>query len=430
MYTENTNYDDEYYEEENNNYSNNDKKGLIIKIVIILICVIILILLIASLRKNNNNTAYDPSLHASNVEKVRLGAEDYFFIKGNMPKNNEIKKVTLEELIKEGLVTEIVDANKKTCNDLKTIATLNEDGNVYVLRISLSCSTNENEEVFYYNKDTYACLNCNGKTKMDGKKDDKEDVNKNNNQESNTSKNDYNCTDWSSWTSERVNSTDLKERTRTLYLGVKEGKEEEVVTYSEWSDYTKTPINATKDIEVEIKVEVEKDWGIVKTSNSPVQESETVKLLGTSTTGGGSYTYCPSGYKKDSSLKKCVSETSQNGDLTYNEYVSGNYVIYNKPCDALNTERGKGLVYKNCKYSKVIDLKTGSSSGSTVYNYQEMEDVQVMYYRYRTKKVDLVKTVDEYTKEYYEEDKMPSGYTKKDDTAKTEYSYMLKTCVK
>lgn len=425
MYTENNinnEYDDTYYDDENNS-SSNDKKGIIIKIIIIAICIVILILLISSLKKAGSDVVYDPKIHENNVLKVRLGAEEYFFINGNMPKGNEVEKVTLEELINQRLVTEIVDANNKTCNDLKTIATLNEDGTVYALHVSLSCSTNENEEVFYYQKDNYLCLNCSGTTKMDGK------TNYNEKPQKGTDDN-YNCVDWSSWVSTRVSNTDLKERTRTLYLGVKYGKEKEVTSYSEWSEYSKIPITVTNDIEVEVKEEIEKDWGETRTSTTPIEASETVKLLGTSTTGGGSYTYCPYGYKKDSSLKKCISKTTKNGDLTYSEYVSGNYIIYNRPCDALNTEKGKGLVYKNCKYSKVTDIKTGYSNGSTVYNYQIMEAKEVKYYRYRTKKVEIVRDNDIYTTEYYEEDKMPSGYQKVESSAKTEYSYMLKACVK
>ena len=37
------------------------------------------------------------------------------------------------------------------------------------MTVKLSCSSTDNDEVFYYHKNTLACLNCSGKTHMDGK---------------------------------------------------------------------------------------------------------------------------------------------------------------------------------------------------------------------------------------------------------------------
>ena len=425
MYTENADVEKEYYDEEED-YSSNNRRSLIIKIIIIVICAIILIWLILALKKSRNDkVVYDPNAHANNVQEIRLAAEKYFFIDGNMP-NKEAKTITLETLKNKGLIKkDIIDANKKVCNDTNSTTSLSNDNSAYIMKIRLSCSTNENEETFYYDKKTLACLNCNGKTLMDGSQI-------NNGNTSPIEEDNYNCNTWSKWTSKKENDLSLIERVRKLYLGVKEGKEVEKTIYSEWSEYTKNPILASDDIEIEVKNDVENVWSDTKSTTNYITNSDTIKVISTTSTGGGSYTYCPKGYKKDNS--KCVSETAQRGDLTYLEYFSGNYIIQNKPCDRINTEPdGNGrhqLVYKNCLYNTITDVKTGYSNGTTVYYYQELISTPVVYYRYRTKTIEKEKEDDIYTTDYYEENNMPSGYKKVANSEKLEYSYKLSECEK
>lgn len=432
MYTENNNnYDnyDDYNDEQNEDSYKSDKVSLFIKIGIIVVCVIILVWLVLALRKNNNgDVSYDPNVHVTNVQKVRLAAEKYFFINDNMPTNGKIKTVTLSKLISDNLVTEVVDANKKVCNDLNSVATLEEEGNSYTLKIKLNCSIDEKEEVFYYSKDNYKCLNCNGVTNMDGKTNVKEK----DTEETKEDSEEYNCKTWSSWTSVKVVDSKLEERTRIVVLGVKKGQEKEEAAYTEWSEYSKTPISITSDIEVETKTEMESVWSEIKTTSSYIQNSDKVKVVSTNNVSSGSYTYCPSDYQQDGN--KCYSKTQERGDLTYKEYNSGNFKVYNKPCDRINTELtsdGKySLVYKNCLYSRITDLKTGSNGSYTVYNYQELIDTPVVYYRFRTKTMNKVKEKDVYTTEYYEEKNLPNGYEKVSGSEKTEYSYKLAVCEK
>ena len=430
MYTENSNaVYDEYDENENmeNNQSNSSNKlSLIIKILIIIVCVILLIWLFSKLgKKNDSEVTYDPNVHVNNVEKVRLASEEYFFIKKNLPENKDIKKITLETLIKENLIDNVIDSEQKTCNELKTIISMEDEDNDYTMKIKLSCSKEENEEVFYYKKDNWTCLNCNGVTKVNAKlKEQYDDY-----QESN----DYSCNNWSNWTTVRVNNSFLDERVRKVYLGLKKGGMQEEVVYSEWSDYQLTPITTSgTDIEVEEKVVVEDVWSDIKTSTSLVTASDTIKVVSVNNVSGESYKYCPKGYNEDN--KRCVSETKERGNLTYLQYNSGDYIIYNKPCDSLNTVKndngGYDFIYTNCLYSKVIDKKAASSPSYTVYNYQELEKKENKYYRYRTKQITMVQKNDEYTTEYYEENKMPNGFVKIDNSVKEEYSYKLNYCEK
>ena len=46
------------------------------------------------------------------------------------------------------------------------------------MKINLSCSTNDKEEVFYYHRNTLACLNCSDNTRMKGNTVVINDINK------------------------------------------------------------------------------------------------------------------------------------------------------------------------------------------------------------------------------------------------------------
>ncbi len=422
MYTVDDKYqDEEEYTKVDNNGSWQENKGLIIKVIIIILCVIALILLISSLKKSNDNVvAYDPNVHNANIVKVRLASERYYFM-DNLPSNNETKKVTLQTLKEKKLLDDVIDSNAKVCSNSESYVTLTNDKTTYILKIKLSCTKQEKEETFFYSKDNYACLNCNGNTYMDGKADINDDtINKYN----------YSCKIWSEWSSERVNDLSLSERTRVLVKGVKRGKKGETITYGEWSEFTEEKIEERDDIEIETKKVVENRWSEEKTTNSQITDSATIKVLNTTRTGGGSYTYCPDGYTKKGD--KCISDKPVKGDLNYIEYNT--YNITNKPCDDVRVEKNSDgkyeTVYKGCLYTKEIDVKKGKRSGTVTYTYQELVPTEVTYYRYRTIKKEVEFEDDIYTDGYYEESKLPYGYEKLDGSEKTEYSYKITVCEK
>ena len=121
-----------------------NNKGLIFKIIIIILCIIVLIWLVKALR--NNSKVDNGEVHVANVEKVRLAAENYFFINNNKEKTSV---VTLAVLKNSGLIGDIIDANNKTCSDSNTKVNLKTDVDAYEMTVKLSCSTNDKEETFY-----------------------------------------------------------------------------------------------------------------------------------------------------------------------------------------------------------------------------------------------------------------------------------------
>ena len=408
------------YEDEEYEYSKWDNyKGLIFKIIIIILCIIVLIWLIKAL-KNSRTVSDNGEVHIANTEKIRLAAEDYYFLKNNKGKTSYINLAGLKG---EGLIGDVVDANNKVCNDSGTGVGLTDDVDSYKMTINFACSTNDKDEVFYYNKNNLACLNCNGKTYMDGKtgiieddpKDEPEIIPDNPY---------YSCTTWSNWTKTRETDKNLIERKKVLVQGVKYGTK---TAYSDWSEFTTTPIVQTDGVEIETKVVNEEVLGPVKTARSVDTTNPNIRVISTETVSGSTKS-CKEGYVLGNS---CYSDKTEVGNLTYIEYNSGNYDIKTKYCEGVKTlPNSEGLyviTYLNCEYNKKIGNVTSSGS-YTVYTYQEVEKKDVTYYRYRT--ISTVNEPDRYTEEKYEEKNLPSGYVKVKGSEETYYSYKDSYCEK
>lgn len=408
-----------------NNYNDYKKRNIILKVIIMIICIILLIWLFTLLRNSNRSVVYDEKLHLDNVTKVRLASEKYYFIDNNLPSDGEVKQISLKTLIDKGLIEDIVDANKKVCNDDKSKISLTKN-TTYVLRINLSCSTEENEEIFFYDLENYACKNCDGNTYMDGKSNvpKKEEP-----QKEETIEIGYSCKEWSNWQSERVSDPSLSERVRTLVKGVKYGTTSTLTTYGDWSEYILNPILEEDNIEIEKTNKIETRWSENKETKKNITNSDKVRIIDTRTSGGGTSSYCASGYSKSGNI--CVSDRVYTADLTPSQYNS--YHVINKPCNDSKTEYINGkfvLVRKGCKYRLTDSLKTRSNPSSTTYIYQELEEYPVTYYRYRTVTKETIKEDDIYTDDYYEENNLPEGYEKIPGTEKTEYSYKVTVCEK
>ena len=434
MYTDSEN--ENLYEEDNyetvSTWDNN--KGLIFKIIIIILCIIVLIWLIKSL-KNNRNLSDNGEVHIANVEKVRLAAEDYFFIKDNKDKNSY---VSIAGLKNNGLLNDVIDANNKVCNEHSSKVNLDSDIDTYNMTVSLSCSTNDKNEVFYYHKNTLACLNCNGKTNMTGKEiviakeDEKE--NKDNNGGNNNVSDDipviddeykyYSCVNWSDWDKNRIYDSTLTERSKTLVLGVKYGT---TTKYSDWSEFSTAPVEASDTIEVETKTVTESSWSENKTGTDVDTNNSNIKVIGTETVNN-SKSYCKDGYIENNT---CYSNKVLTGNLTMEEYNSGKYKILNNRCERVKTLLNKDglyvLTYVNCKYNSKIETSNINSS-YTLYTYQVLENKDVIYYRYRT--LVTVNEPAEYTSQKYEEKDLPEGFVKVDGSEETYYSYKMAECTK
>lgn len=420
MYTVEDEREDLYEDEDYSNNKWDSYKGIIFKVIIIVLCIIVLIWLIKALNSNRNLTNIN-EIHMANVTKIRLAAEDYFFDR-NVGKYGN---VTLYELKNENLINELVDANNKLCDENNTIVNLTKDIDSYVMKVNLSCSTNDKEEKFYYHRNTLACLNCNGTTNMDGTKViAKADENKAIKPISTNVDPEYSCVSWSNWSKTRVNDPILTERKKVMVQGVKYGTKTLV---GNWSEYSTTPVLSSNLIEVETKVERVKNWSEEKTGTDIDTTNPNIRILSTSVVDESSGN-CSNGYVDGNS---CYSNDIKVSNLTYDEYHSGNYKVQKQFCEGIKTlANGNGLfvvTYINCRYNeKISDYQKGNSY--TIYTYQELEEKDVTYYRYRV--VSESKDVDIYTEKKYEEDKLPSGYVKVKGTEEVYYSYKITNCEK
>ena len=403
-------YEEEYYYNNLDNY-----KGIVFKVIIIILCIIVLIWLFKALGSNRNLESIN-KIHMANVTKIRLAAEEHFFINNNSKPGN----VTLANLKSEGLIRELVDANNRLCNENDTNVNLEKDIDTYVMKVNLYCTNKENEEKFYYHRNTLACLNCNGQTNMDGSRVIVKADEDNKQISDNTL---YSCASWSNWSKTRVNDPMLTERKKVLVQGVKYGKK---TLIGNWSEYSTTPVLNSDLIEVETKVERESNWSEVKTGTNIDTNNPNIRIISSNSYNANNN--CNNGYVENNI---CYSNDEMVSNLTYNEYYSGNYKIKNGYCERIDIVlNNKGLyetVFINCRYNKKLSEASTSPSYIT-YTYQELEEKDVTYYRYRV--VRESKEKDVYTDKKYEEDKLPSGYVKVKGTEEVYYSYKITNCEK
>ena len=390
-------------------------RSLIIKIIIIILCVLILIWLISKLgKKNKVESNYD-----NNVTAVRLAAEQYFFI-NNKPGNTK-QSVTVSELENRNLVNKVVDANNKACDTSNSIVTLDNNSINYIMSIKLKCDDDNEVRNFYYKLDNYACENCGSTTFMDGTNipkeeepvtpvtpEEKEDLSG------------YTC-NWSDWTTERNTSNGLDERTRVVVKAQKENTKEEIV-YGEWSEWTESPIEEDDDLEVQSKVKTNENW-VSMTSSTPVYASDTIRNVQSYTSGGSSYSYCPSGYEKYDG--RCRKSSGISGTISATEYVrlSGED---RKSCKPKRDTANK-LVYVCSGGYTYTDMKTGYTSGTTTYTYEVLQKTETTVYRSRTKEVTTV-VIEPTVTGYILKTEVPSGYTIVPGSERVEYSYVLSSC--
>ncbi len=418
MYTIDDQNEESLYEDGGYESSNwESRRGLLFKIIIIILCVIVLIWLINALKSNNYSD--NGQIHIENTEKIRLAAEDYFFLKNNKSKSNYI---SLSGLKKEGLISDIVDANNKVCSDSGTGVNLDNDYDTYKMTVKFSCSTKDKDEVFYYHKNTLACLNCSGNTHMKGKTVVINDNGDNDNKKADIEEPEYSCVEWSPWSKNRVNDPYLIEKTSVMVTGVKYGNRKE---YGDWSEYTTSPITSATGLEVETKTVTENVWSKPKTGSGININSPSIKVLSSQKVSGSG------GCNGHMENNVCYSNKVTTGNLTYKEFISGDYNVKKENCKGVKTIKDKNglnvLTFIDCEYNIKVEIPK-SNTTYTVYTYQELEVKSITYYRSRT--VKEINEPNEYTYTKVEEKDLPEGFVKLEGSEETFYSYKLATCEK
>ena len=418
---QNENYDNEYNSMEMTSepYEEDDKKkfpfkDVIIKVLIVFGCLLLVIWLVSLVKGGKKSVVLnDGQVLESNIEKIRLASEEYFFIGKNYPtKEKDEKTVSISDLG----IQEVKDYNGKVCsNDTSsTYVKLLKSDIAYELTINLTCPEEVKNIVFYYDLKNGKCLSCNGNTKMDGSLSLDDDKNDNSNDSNNSNNNNVNisCDDWSSWTTTKINDDNVLVKTRVIFKGYKKTPGNVVISYGKWSDWSDTLIVPNETLEVETNSEVVSAWSENKTTTNPVTASDTLKVLDVQTTGGG---------------QSCSNvSTNVRADLTastYQQYMASGLVVklnkvYNKKVD------GKYVLLYDTTYKKYTK-KCSTNPTVTTYTYQELVSTTVTKYRSRA----IIKVQERDTVDYTDYvETLPNGYTKVDGSEITQYSYKYNVC--
>lgn len=421
---QNENYDNEYNSMEMTSepYEEDDKKkfpfkDVIIKVLIVFGCLLLIIWLVSLVKGGKKSVVLnDGQVLESNIEKIRLASEEYFFIGKNYPtKEKDEKTVSISDLG----IQEVKDYNGKVCsNDTSsTYVKLLKSDIAYELTINLTCPEEVKNIVFYYDLKNGKCLSCNGNTKMDGSlslDDDKNDNSNDSNNSNNSNNNNVNisCDDWSDWTTTKINDDNVLVKTRVIFKGYKKTPGNVVINYGKWSDWSDTLIVPNETLEVETNSEVVSAWSENKTTTNPVTASDTLKVLDVQTTGGG---------------QSCSNvSTNVRADLTastYQQYMASGLVVklnkvYNKKVD------GKYVLLYDTTYKKYTK-KCSTNPTVTTYTYQELVSTTVTKYRSRA----IIKVQERDTVDYTDYvETLPNGYTKVDGSEITQYSYKYNVC--
>ena len=418
---QNENYDNEYNSMEMTSepYEEDDKKkfpfkDVIIKVLIVFGCLLLIIWLVSLVKGGKKSVVLnDGQVLESNIEKIRLASEEYFFIGKNYPtKEKDEKTVSISDLG----IQEVKDYNGKVCsNDTSsTYVKLLKSDIAYELTINLTCPEEVKNIVFYYDLKNGKCLSCNGNTKMDGSLSLDDDKNDNSIVSNNSNNNNVNisCDDWSSWTTTKINDDNVLVKTRVIFKGYKKTPGNVVISYGKWSDWSDTLIVPNETLEVETNSEVVSAWSENKTTTNPVTASDTIKVLDVQTTGGG---------------QSCSNvSTNVRADLTastYQQYMASGLVVklnkvYNKKVD------GKYVLLYDTTYKKYTK-KCSTNPTVTTYTYQELVSTTVTKYRSRA----IIKVQERDTVDYTDYvETLPNGYTKVDGSEITQYSYKYNVC--
>ena len=141
------------YTEEYEDNSSSIKK-LIIKVVIALIILIISFVLKKVMityeyinKEGVNTNPYANATYKDNLEHINSVMLGYFDEDKLKEVKNKPYKVTVKELIDEGVLVSIVDANDKVCNSKKSyveISPIEDKENEYILKTKLKCSKEDN----------------------------------------------------------------------------------------------------------------------------------------------------------------------------------------------------------------------------------------------------------------------------------------------
>ena len=363
--------------------------GFIAQVLVILLFVFVLMWLFPtkSYLENNgtagagtgSNSALSELLFNQNLLSMKDAAREYYTVKRMPSTNGNSKSLTLDEMIKNSMVVEFVDANGNKCDRDASYVKVTKVDNEYEMEISLTCG-----KVTKTIKTTVGCYNY--------------------------------C---ESGLCEKKN----QEVTLYQYSKTTEGTSK----WSKWSEWSKTEVTETSKREVETKVKNEKVGTTTtttaatatttyscpegytlsadkKTCIKPTSTTEVVDAKATTTYS------CATGYTLSADKKTCSKTTSSTSTVastaktTYS--CATGYTLSDKKC--YKTTSGTSVIASTgkTKYSCATGkLNSQNKCDITVDVYKD-----VTYYRYRTLTTTESKTVYKWSTSSNDQKLIKAGY--------------------
>ena len=204
------------YEETKSSF---DWKGLFLKVIIVFLVILIGVTTYKTLKTNNKNNnqnnavevtdSKNNSTFTSNMEKLRTSGKSYFEKnKDKSPTKEGITTiVTLNELIKEGYITELVDEEGKKCDGESSYVTASLDGKNTKIKANLVCGNASTYSTVY--------LNNNSSTTIENTKSETTSTNTNKTTSTETNKTTSTNTSSSSSTNKTTNTTTSNSTNKT-----------------------------------------------------------------------------------------------------------------------------------------------------------------------------------------------------------------------
>ena len=218
--------------------------GFIAQVLLVVIFVFVLMLLFPTksyIEKNgtgvgtgaNGNTALTELLLNQNLLSMKDAAKEYFTVQRMPATNGSSKTLTLEEMIKNKMVVELIDAEGKKCDQKASYVKVTKVNSEYELEVSLTCGG-----VTKTIKTTIGCYNY-----CESGLCEKKEAEVTLYQYSKTVKGTSKWSDWSEWSTTKVTATSTKQ-VETKVVNEKTGTKtvtsnaDATVTYSCPDGYT------------------------------------------------------------------------------------------------------------------------------------------------------------------------------------------------
>ncbi len=140
------------YEEENKGFA---FKNIILKILFIVLLIFLIIWLfptkgyVSNLINEKLGTSSNQVFN-NNIESMKTAAISYYNNSGLPEKEDDTKRVTLEQMIEDKLLVEFTDSEGQACDTKASYAEITKNTDDYTMKVNLVCQDKEDYVISYF----------------------------------------------------------------------------------------------------------------------------------------------------------------------------------------------------------------------------------------------------------------------------------------